>query len=187
VEWFPFSPPTLASAEGQAALVPEARALARMLREAGLPARSTLDMTGMMRLLFTVTCTLLPAWQLCNWDITRLARDRPLRWQTARAMHEAARAFAPERGLARVVARGLPLIAYVSVLRMLPLLMGTRARKLWRDHGPKITEQTRFALNQLLERAARAHAPLEHLARLTQHWNAALALPPDAAAREPRA
>jgi ketopantoate reductase len=194
VVWFPFSPPTLVSAEGQAALVPDAHMLARTLRAAGLPTRSTLDMAGMMRLMFAITCPLLPAWQLCDWDIARLARDRPLRWQTARAMHETARAFAPERGLARRVARGLPLLAYVSVLRLLPLLMNAPTRKLWRDHGPKITEQTRFALNQLLERAERAHAPLEHLALLTRRWSAALALPPSttalapppsAAAREP--
>jgi len=186
VVWFPFSAPTLTSAEGLLALVPEARALARVLREAGLPARSTRDMGGMMRLVFTVTSVLLPSWQLCDWDSMRLARDRQLRWQTARAMHETVRAVAPERGLARWLARGLPVLVYAVALRVWPLLMGAPARKLWRQHGPKLTEQTRFSLNQLLERAERAHVPLEQLARLSQRWNTELALPPSAASREPR-
>src|SRR4029077_1910357 len=116
-----------------------ARQVARLLAAAGLPARSALDMGGMMRLLVVANTALLPAWAMCAWDIARLARDRDLRSATARAMHEVMRRFAPERGLARVIALSLPRGAYTCLLRVLPWLMGGRARKLWLVHGPKLT------------------------------------------------
>jgi ketopantoate reductase len=171
--WFPFTPPSTVSAEGQPELRGAARELAHVLSSAGLPTSSTLDMAGMMRVMVVANCALMPSWSLCDWDITRLARDRELRIETARAMHEVVRAFAPDRGPARFIAQALPLAAYAWLLRILPVWMGKRAAALWQTHGPKIDEQTAFVLNELIGRADRMHVPLEHLSTLTVRWQVA--------------
>jgi hypothetical protein len=131
-------------------------------------------MGGMMRVMVLSNMALLPSWELCHWDISRLARDRPLRLATAAAMHQTVRRFAPEHGAARVIALALPRAAYALLLRVLPWLMGSRARKLWLIHGPKVSEQTRYVLRELLERAAHEGTPLEALAQLTERWEAEL-------------
>jgi ketopantoate reductase len=170
--WFPFTPPSTVSAEGQPPLRDAARTLAAELARAGLPTSSVLDMGGMMRFMVMSNMALLPSWELCHWDIANLAADSELRWLTARAMHETARRFAPDGGPARLLARLTPPAAYAFVLRILPWLMGARARKLWLIHGPKVTEQTRYFLREVLERAEREGAPLQYLAQLTARWEA---------------
>jgi ketopantoate reductase len=172
LKWFPFTPPSTISAEGQPQLREPARKLAFELARAGLPTSSVLDMGGMMQLMVMANMALLPSWELCRWDIAKLAANSELRWLTARAMHEAVRQFAPVRGPSRLLARLLPVAAYAFVLRILPWLMGARARKLWLVHGPKITEQTRHFLGEVLARAEREHRPLPHLVKLTARWEA---------------
>jgi ketopantoate reductase len=168
--WFPFTPPSTISPEGQGELVERARALAGVLATAGLPTRFHLDMSGMMRLMVASNIALLPAWELCGWDIAKLARDPELRELTARAMHETARQFAPASGPAHAIGRALPLFVYAMLLRVLPWLMGMRARKLWLIHGPKVGEQTRYVLHDLLARAKGAGVAVPHLAKLTSRW-----------------
>jgi ketopantoate reductase len=185
--WFPFTPPSTVSAEGQPAMRSAARELARTLADAGLPCRSILDMGGMMRLMVLGNMALLPSWELCHWDIALLARDRSLRLATAVAMHQTVRRFAPERGVARAIALALPRAAYAVLLRVLPWLMGARARKLWLIHGPKVSEQTRYVLRILLERAAREGTPLDAMAQLMARWEASLETPQPCAAPELRA
>jgi hypothetical protein len=67
------------------------------------------------------------------------------------------------------------LAAYALLLRVLPWLMGARARKLWSIHGPKVSGQTRHVLHALLARASAEGAPLEALAQLAARWEASLA------------
>jgi ketopantoate reductase len=173
--WFPFSAPTTVSAEGQAELRGSATTLATVLADAGLPTRAAFDMGGMMKLMVLTNFALLPSWELCQWNIAALARDRALRLTTARAMHESVRVFAPERGLAHALAVGTPPAVYAFVLRILPWLMGARARDLWLIHGPKVSEQTRYVLRDLLARAKRQQVALPNLAELTARWEKSLA------------
>jgi ketopantoate reductase len=173
--WFPFSASTKVSAEGQAELRGSANTLATILADAGLPTRAAFDMGGMMKLMVVSNIALLPSWELCHWNIAALASDRALRIATAHAMHESVRVFAPERGIARAIARRTPLAVYAFVLRVLPWLMGGRARELWLIHGPKVSEQTRYVLRDLLGRATRQQASVPHLAELTARWEASLA------------
>jgi hypothetical protein len=168
-EWFPFTTPTTVSADGQPALVPAATALARVLASAGVPASAVLSMSGMMSFMVTSTSALLPSWELCEWDLTRLARDRELRRTTARAMRETAVAFAADGGAARWLALAIPAALYDAVLRVLPWIMGARARRLWLVHGPKVAPQTGYFLRELL---ARAGKPLPELAKLAARWEA---------------
>lgn len=170
--WFPFTPPSTVSPEGQSELLSRAQTLAAVLADAGLPTRSHLDMSGMMKLMVVSNIALLPAWELCEWDIRKLARDRELRELAARAMQEGAKQFAPARGPARFIARALPLAAYRFLLRVLPWLMGARARRLWLIHGPKVADQTNYVLRDLLARAKRDELPVPHLEALTQRWEA---------------
>jgi hypothetical protein len=185
--WFPFTPPSTISPEGQRELADRARALAAVFAAAGLPTRFHLDMSGMMRLMVVSNIALLPGWELCGWDIAKLARDPELRELTARAMHETARQFAPASGPAHVIGRGLPLVFYTTLLRVLPWLMGMRARKLWLIHGPKVGEQTRYVLHELLARAARDKLPVPHLAKLTSRWETHAGTPQPFAATVARA
>jgi hypothetical protein len=46
---------------------------------------------------------------------------------------------------------------------------------LWLIHGPKVSEQTRYVLRDLLGRAKREQASVPHLAELTARWEAAIA------------
>jgi hypothetical protein len=114
----------------------------------------------------------LPSWELCEWDLTRLARDRALRRTTARAMRETATAFAADGGAARWLALAIPSALYDAVLRVLPWIMGARARRLWFVHGPKVSAQTGYFLRELLARAARAGRPLPELTKLAARWEA---------------
>ena len=182
LDWFPFTTPTTVSADGQPELLPAARALARALARAGVPSSAVLSMAGIMSLMVTSTSALLPSWELCDWDLTRLARARELRRSTARAMRETAVAFAADGGPARWLALAIPTALYDAVLRVLPWIMGARARRLWLVHGPKITAQTGYCLRELLLRAERAGTPLPELAKLTARWRARapLAAPADA-------
>jgi hypothetical protein len=173
--WFPFSAPTTVSADGQAELRGSATTLATVLADAGLPTRPAFDLGGMMKLMVLSNFALLPSWELCQWNISALAADRALRLTTARAMHESVRVFAPEHGLARALAVGTPAAFYAFVLRILPWVMGSRARDLWLEHGPKVSEQTRYVLRDLLGRAKRQHAQMPNLAELTARWEASIA------------
>lgn len=172
LEWFPFTTPTTVSADGQPALVPAARELARALASAGVPSSAVLSMAGMMGFMVTSTSALLPSWELCDWDLTRLARDRELRRATARAMRETALAFAADGGFARYLSLAIPAALYDAVLRVLPWIMGARARRLWLVHGPKITAQTGYFLRELLARATRAGKPMPELTKLAARWEA---------------
>ncbi|MET0390541.1 MAG: 2-dehydropantoate 2-reductase N-terminal domain-containing protein [Polyangiales bacterium] len=175
VTWFPFSLPTTVSAEGQRPQLTAARQLATALSRAGLPTTAALSRNGMMRFIAIATTVVLPAWELHSWRITQLAADRELRELTARALHECARAFAPTDGWFRWLALGLPRVAYALALRALPLLMGQPTRALWLAHGPKVHDQTRHWLNELLSRAAHAHTTLPALSELRGRWLAACA------------
>jgi ketopantoate reductase len=172
LEWFAFTPATTVSAEGQRELSAPARELARTLAGAGIPTRPALSISGVMSFMVTLIHALLPSWELCDWDLRRLARDRSLRRQTARAMRETALAFAADGGSARRLARAIPCVLYDALLRVLPWLMGTRARRLWLVHGPKISAQTGYFVRELLARAERAGRPLPALAELNARCQA---------------
>lgn len=174
VWWYPFTPPSLISAEGEPRHLELARRLARALATAGVPARAVPRVPSAMQLLAHSVLALLPGWELCDWDIARLARDAELRGATADAMHELARTLGPKSGLGRVLARGLPRAFYPLALRVLPVLMGARDREVWRIHGPKIHEQTRFVLEGLLQRARRDGHALPNLSHVHKRWLRAL-------------
>jgi ketopantoate reductase len=170
IAWFPFSLRTTISCEGQPQLGAAANALAQQLDRAGLPTRSRLTMRDSMRFLVATNSVLLPAWELCGWDIRRLAGHAELRHDAASAMHEAARLLAPASGFARRLWLALPVAVYGWVIRLLPLLMGARAQELWRQHGPKLRAQTDYVLGDLLERARRQERALPALTRLYARW-----------------
>lgn len=177
VHWFPFTPPTLISADGRSEDMPAARALARALRRAGLRTLAVRSSPSLLRAFAVATSVLLPAWGLCGWEPDRLARDSGLRTLTASAMREAVRTFAPAHSVARALSRGLPRAFYALLLLVLPWLMNGRTRALWRAHGPKIDDQTQYALAELLERSP---APLTHVSALYARWlRAAAAHTPD--------
>jgi hypothetical protein len=170
VHWFPFTTPSTVSAEGQRERLTDARTLALQLKAAGLPSSSTLSMAAMMRVMVVSSIALLPSWELCNWDIAHLARDRTRRRQTASSMHELARAFAPERGFPRLLALAVPRGLYALLLRVLPWFMGKRAKRLWHVHGPKVREQTDYVLSELLARGAQSGLDLPHTTALHTYW-----------------
>jgi ketopantoate reductase len=170
--WFPFSAPSSVSSEGQSALRAPARELAKQLNAAGLPTRAVSSMSDSMRWLAAATTALLPAWEQCGWDIRRLAAHRVLRDTAARAMHEAAGLVAARRGLIGWLSLRLPAAFYRGLIRLLPILMGSRAGALWRQHGPKVREQTGYVLRDMLERAQRQGRSVPALTQLYAAWQA---------------
>jgi ketopantoate reductase len=170
--WFPFSVPSTVSSEGQPALRALASELARQLAAAGLPTRAVSRLSDSMRWLVAVTTALLPAWEQCAWDIRRLASHAVLRASAARAMREAACLVAPPRGLISWLSRHVPPAFYRGLICVLPGLMGSRAGALWRQHGPKVREQTGYVLRDLLARAQRQGRSVPALTQLYATWQA---------------
>jgi ketopantoate reductase len=170
--WFPFSAPSTVSSEGQAALRAPARELARQLAAAGLPTRAVSTLSDSMRWLVVAMTALLPAWEQCAWDMRRLASHGALRETAARAMREASGLVAARRGLIGWLSLHVPVACYRGLIRVLPILMGSRAAALWREHGPKVREQTGCMLRDLLERAERQGRGVPALTELYAAWRA---------------
>jgi ketopantoate reductase len=170
VEWFPFSLPSTVSTENQPQLLAAARELARQLETAGLPTQSVLSMSDSMRWMVGANIALLPAWELCGWDVRRLAASGELRHLAAAAMQESAQLLAAPSGIVGWLARHVPARLYAWLIWWLPLLMGARASKLWQHHGPKTREQTRHVLADMRERAKRAGVAAVALEELQGRW-----------------
>jgi ketopantoate reductase len=172
LSWFPFSAPSSVSSEGQPALRAPARELAKQLDAAGVPTRAVSSMSDSMRWLAVATTALLPAWEQCGWDIRGLAAHGELRTTAARAMHEASGLVAAPRGIVGWLSTRVPAAFYRGLIRLLPLLMGPRAGALWRQHGPKVREQTGYVLRDMLERAQRQGRSVPALTTLYAVWQA---------------
>ena len=164
--WFPFVPPTTVTPDGDRARMREASELARALAHAGVPARAAASMSATMRVMVAVNSVLALGWDLCAWDLTRLARHAELRRLTARAMQETAGIVLPERSLLRA----LPAFAFEWVVRGLALFMGRKGRTVWRHHGPKIRGQSDDITRKLLSQAAAKAQPTPALAELFARW-----------------
>jgi ketopantoate reductase len=165
--WFPFATPTTVTPDGDRARLPAARELARALARAGLPARASRNMSAAMRFLVAMNSVLALGWDLSGWDLTRLAQDRALRHETARAMHEAGQLVVVRRAWLRVTTWRL----FDLVLLCLPRVMGPKGREAWLHHGPKIRSQTDHVVSELLARPQLPPTPA--LARLFARWRGA--------------
>jgi 2-dehydropantoate 2-reductase len=159
--WFPFAAPSIVSAEGERARLPAARALASALNKAGLRSIAMRSARNSMTLMMGLSAPFLAAWDVCDFELERLARDRELRKLTARAMVEAPRSL-HFTGLGRL-ARLLPAWFWSLVLRLLPHLIGAHGREVWVHHGPKVREQTRYCLG-LVQQTSRPMPALHALA-----------------------
>jgi ketopantoate reductase len=164
--WFPFAPPSLVTPDGERAQLGQARALATALSRAGLWTRASLSVTAPMRALAALITVFTLGWELCGWEIQALARQAALRAETASAMHEALRLVAPTRSPLRLV----PRFAIALLLRFLPWFMSTRARELWRSHGPKIRAQNEQVTRELLALSERKGMPVPALRELFEKW-----------------
>jgi ketopantoate reductase len=164
--WFPFASPTTVTPDGDRARLPTARELARALAHAGLPARSATSMSGTMRVLVAANSALALGWELCGWDLERLAHEPELRRLTGRAMHESARIALPARSVLRLV----PAFGFELVVRALARFMGVKGREVWRHHGPKIRGQTDDIVRKLLDEAGAAALPTSALTDLFERW-----------------
>ncbi len=162
--WFPFAAPSIVSAEGEHTNLPETRALAHALDAAGLRSMAMLSARNPMKLMMGLSAPFLAAWDVCDFELERLARDRELRQLTARAMVEAPRTL-QFTGLARLF-RLVPVWFWSCVLRLLPRVIGAHGREVWVHHGPKVREQTRYCL-AVVQQAA---APMPALRALTQRF-----------------
>ncbi len=157
---------TLVSGEGDAAADAKAKELAEALTAAGLPARTAPSVERSAAGPMATGVALLAGWELAEWDLDRLCRDKPLRKLTASAMAEAARIAGPESGtLGRLLALA-PGRALDVVLMAAPRLVPSRMDEMWRVHGPKIRAQTRAMLDELLARDGAATA--SHLRELRE-------------------
>jgi hypothetical protein len=87
-------------------------------------------------------------------------------------MYEAASLVAAPRGLIGWLSMRVPAAFYRGLIRVLPALMGSRAGALWRQHGPKVREQTGFVLRDMLERAQRQGRSIPALTQLYAVWQA---------------
>jgi 2-dehydropantoate 2-reductase len=160
--WFPFVLASMVTPDGERARLSAARELARTLSRAGLPARALLSMSTPMRFLSATSSVLALGWDLCDWQLARLAQEPVLRRETAAAMHEAARLVAPRRSLLSL----LPRFAFALFLRVLPWLMSARGRQVWLRHGPKIRAQTDYIARELLRLGRARGLPTAALTRL---------------------
>ena len=150
--WFPFLMPSVLSAEGERSSLSQARALADVLKRAGLPTRAMLSARAFTSWMMAVSAPLIAGWDLCDFALERLARDPVQRRLTARGIAEstgAIRVTGPLR-----VLTWLPAWMYALLLRVLPLVVGRNGREVWRHHGPKIRVQTRYTLQIALKNAA---------------------------------
>lgn len=162
--WRWFLPPlvkTMVSGEGEARADKLAGELAAALEAVSLPARAVPSIQKRAALPSAAGAALLAGWELAGWDLQALARDKPLRTLTARAMAEAARASGGEVEGAGRLLKLAPAGALSLLLAAAPRLVPANARAMWRHHGPKIRAQTRVILDGLLEGRS-----LEHLAEL---------------------
>lgn len=162
--WFPFRAPSIISAEGERDSLAPARALARALQSAGLRSIGLLSARNPMKLMMALSAPFLAGWDVCNFELERLAENNELRHLTAGAMVEAARSqvfSGPTRLLAL-----LPALFWSCVLRVLPHLIGKNGRAVWVHHGPKIRDQTRYCLELLLQ----SSAPMPALRALAQRF-----------------
>lgn len=142
--WFPFAAPSIVSAEGDRSSSRAARALARALTQAGLRSTALLSARNPMKLMMALSVPFLAAWDVCDFQLERLGRDRALRQLTARAMVEVTRC-STLTGLSRFFWL-LPAWLWSVVLRVLPHVIGAQGREVWLHHGPKVREQTRHCL-----------------------------------------
>jgi hypothetical protein len=102
--------------------------------------------------MMALSAPFLAAWDMCDYELERLAHNTELRRLTASAMVEAPRSLSFS-GPSRLL-RLLPALFWSCVLRVLPLVIGKNGREVWLHHGPKIREQTRYCLELLQQRAA---------------------------------
>lgn len=160
--WFPFAAPSMVTPDGVRAQLPAARDLAHTLAAAGLPTQARLSMNTPMRFLVAANSVLALGWDLCDWELTRLARHPELRIETAAAMHESVRLVLPARSPLAL----LPRFAFAWFLRVFPLLMSKRGAEVWRRHGPKIRAQTEYIARELLALGKARGAPMAALTRL---------------------
>jgi 2-dehydropantoate 2-reductase len=165
--WFPFVPPTTVTPDGDRSRRDDAEQLARRLREAGLPTRAALDMNASMRLMVALNSVLALGWDLSEWRLDSLVRDRSLRRQTARAMQETVSLVSPRSWL-----RFCPSWAYEVTLRIIALFMGDKGRMTWLVHGPKIRAQTDAIVREIAA-ASSAETPAPVLSKLFERWRAA--------------
>jgi hypothetical protein len=168
--WFPFSLPSTVTPDHDRSRLAAARELARSLSRAGLPTRARLTMNTAMRFLMAMTSVLALGWDLCDWQLARLAQHPELREQTATAMHEAVRLVVPARSPFLL----LPRFAFATFLRAFPWLMSKRARTVWLLHGPKIRAQTDYVVRELLAKGSEQGAPSAALRSLFERWRSAI-------------
>ena len=171
--WFPFAAPSIVSAEGDRTSLNAARALARALREAGLRSTPLRSARNPMKLMMGLSAPFLAAWDVCDFELERLARDRELRQLTARAMVEAPRTV-QFTGLGRLF-KLIPAWFWSSVLRVLPRVIGAHGRAVWRHHGPKVRAQTRYCLALVTHTSLPIPALHELAARFEQRFPATAA------------
>lgn len=162
--WFPFAAPSIVSADGERANLKAARTLAHALDAAGLRSTAMLSARNPMTLMMGLSAPFLAAWDVCDFELERLARDRELRQLTARAMVEAPRHL-HFTGMGRLF-RLVPAWFWSGVLRVLPRVIGAHGREVWVHHGPKVREQTRYFLALIQGTAASMPA----LSALTQRF-----------------
>jgi ketopantoate reductase len=168
--WFPFVAPSTVTPDRERAHMPEARALARALAQAGLPTRAVLSMNAAMRFLVATNSVLALGWDLCDWELAQLAKHAVLRRETAAAMHEAVRLAVPARSPFLL----LPRVCFDLFLRAFPWLMSKRGRAVWLRHGPKIRAQTDYVVRALLARGLAQQAQITALQSLFARWRAAV-------------
>ena len=162
--WFPFSAPSIISAEEERDNLASARTLASALDDAGLRSVAMLSARNSMKFMMALSAPFLAAWDVCNFELERLARNDELRRLTAGAMVEGARSQA-FTGPSRLL-QLLPAVFWSCVLRLLPFVIGRNGREVWVYHGPKIREQTRYCLELLMQ----STAPLPALRALAQRF-----------------
>jgi ketopantoate reductase len=168
--WFPFVLPSTVTPDHERSGMAQARELARTLARAGLPARARLTMNTAMRFLAAMNSVLALGWDLCDWQLERLAKHSELREQTATAMHEAVRLAVPVRSPLLL----LPRFLFATFLRAFPWLMSARARQVWLLHGPKIRAQTEHVVRELLASGSEQAAPKAALQSLFERWRSAI-------------
>lgn len=168
--WFPFVTPSTVTPDGARAYLPQARALARALAAAGLPAAARLTMSGTMRFLVAMNSVLALGWDLAGWELAALARNPVLRAQTAAALHESLPLALPARSPLRL----LPRAGFSLFLRVFPRLMSARGREVWLRHGPKIRAQTEYITRQLIELGETAGNATPRLRELYSRWQGGL-------------
>jgi ketopantoate reductase len=166
--WFPFHNASVVTSDGDRDGAADAAALATALAESGVPTRSMISMRSVITLLAALSTALTAGWDLCDFRLERLAKDRAIRALTARAMAEAARSLR-WRGARRPL-MWVPPLAYSLLLRILPFVVGRDGREVWLHHGPKIREQTQYFFDQVVGHADESATPLPALRELFERW-----------------